>query len=384
MTLTLVIENAAILEGGAPARIEVPPEGLSAGRSGVMGWVLPDPSRHISGHHFDVWRDAQGWWLHDLSTNGTFLQGHRHRLGAPHRLAHGDRFQVGPYIIVAMMPAEPSMAPVPPLPGLVRSQPPQPAQSARGGPSLPDRGGRPLQEFARDILAAAPAARQALAAPPEVEGDARREITGIRPSLMTGPRADVVTAFCDGAGLAPDLYGKVDAAALAQMLGQTLRIVSDQVMHALQDRAAAKQFARTGERTLQGAQDNNPLKFLPDAGQAIEAMFLNPRPGFSTGAAPLTEAMAELRAHQAAMFAALQPALARLLADLNPEDIEAEAELTRAGGNRAARAWEIFAARWAAKAEARENGLLDEFLDEFAACYRDLTEPPPSGAPGPG
>ena len=42
------------------------------------------------------------WWLNDRSTNGTFLQGHRHRLDRPHAPAHGDRFQVGQYVIVAL------------------------------------------------------------------------------------------------------------------------------------------------------------------------------------------------------------------------------------------------------------------------------------------
>ena len=103
MTLTLQIENFSVLDDGGPVNVTVAESGLQAGRNAGMGWVLPDASRHISGHHFDIYFQHGTWWLHDRSTNGTFLQGHRHRLDGPHGLQHGDRFQVGQYIIVALM-----------------------------------------------------------------------------------------------------------------------------------------------------------------------------------------------------------------------------------------------------------------------------------------
>src|SRR5690606_27529930 len=148
------------------------------------------------------------------------------------------------------------------------------------------------------------------------------------PAAVPGPVAAPVTAdiflraFCSGAGLPADLFADVPADALARSLGEAMRHVAREVMLSLQDRAAAKQFALAGERTMRGATDNNPLKFLPDAEQAIEAMFLRPRAGFQTGPAGLEDALKDLRLHQAAVFAALQPALARLLGDLAPERIE--------------------------------------------------------------
>lgn len=364
MTLTLQIENDQTPGSDSPTRITVPPEGLQAGRGAAMGWVLADASRHISGHHFDIYRDDTGWWLRDVSTNGTFLQGHRNRLDGPHLLTDGDRFQVGQYIIVAVIADA--------------------RQPDRRKPddSLPDR---PLRYDDDAWSLNAPAlrpldplpARNALAdfAPdgPSTAGQ-RRETTGISAPFDTGPSHDFVTAFCNGAGLPPDLFGEVDASQLAHTLGQAVRQVSTHVMMALQDRAAARQFAGSNERTEQGVQDNNPLKFLPDSGQAVEAMFLRPRPGFLIGAAGLDEALADLRLHQAALFAALRPALSRLLADLAPAAIEAEAEITRAGGNRHAKSWEIFSARWSAKGGVEGGDLMDEFLSHFVASYGKLVE----------
>ena len=47
-----------------------------------------------------------GYWLHDVSTNGTFFNGGDHRMQAPHRLRTGDRFTIGHYIIAAAVDGE--------------------------------------------------------------------------------------------------------------------------------------------------------------------------------------------------------------------------------------------------------------------------------------
>jgi type VI secretion system protein ImpI len=51
------------------------------------------------------WHDG-GYWLHDVSTNGTFLDGADSRLKVPHRLRNSDRFVIGQYVIVAAVDGE--------------------------------------------------------------------------------------------------------------------------------------------------------------------------------------------------------------------------------------------------------------------------------------
>ncbi len=66
-----------------------------------LDWTLPDPARFISGKHCEIrWHDG-AHWLHDVSTNGTFIYGANGRMKAPHKLRDGDRFLVGHYIILA-------------------------------------------------------------------------------------------------------------------------------------------------------------------------------------------------------------------------------------------------------------------------------------------
>ncbi|GLK65514.1 type VI secretion system-associated FHA domain protein TagH [Paracoccus kondratievae] len=375
MKLTLQIENFHVLDDGGPVSVVVPERGIQVGRGVGMDWVLPDASRYISGHHFDVGFEGGRWVLRDCSTNGTFLQGQRHRLDGPHALSHGDRFQVGQYIVVALfdMPAEQPMTPesLPvhrvdsPVDEAVIDDPWAIAPAVEPidvGPGVEQRRG---PDFASDFVkfpVYQPAPRSAEPVPEPVAED---------PSTF-------LRAFCEGAGIPVEMARHVAAEDLARALGQAMRTIADQVMAALQDRAAARHFTRSATRTMRGATDNNPLKFLPDAGEALDALFLRPRAGFMTGAEGFDNALGDLRRHQAALFAALQPALLGLVAELAPEEIEGTAKSGGLIGNRKARAWDEYVARWDART-ASENGILDEFLRLFAEAYRKADD---GGGPG--
>ncbi len=107
MGLTLNIENLPSLPDGGPLSYTVRGKrGFDIGRDQYLDWTLPDPSRFVSGKHCEVrWHDG-GYWLHDVSTNGTFLDGADSRLKEPHRLRNGDRFSIGHYVIVASIDGE--------------------------------------------------------------------------------------------------------------------------------------------------------------------------------------------------------------------------------------------------------------------------------------
>src|ERR1043165_7193096 len=117
MALTLTIQNETSLPDGGPLSINVSGKrNIDIGRDSHLDWTLPDPNRHISSKHCEVrYRDG-GYWLHDVSTNGTFMNGSNHRMQAPHRLRSGDRFVVGHYIIAATVEGEEQAA----APGPVR------------------------------------------------------------------------------------------------------------------------------------------------------------------------------------------------------------------------------------------------------------------------
>lgn len=100
MALKLTIENETSLPDGGPLSVQISGKrGLDIGRDRHLDWTLPDPNRTISAKHCEVRYQDGGYWLYDVSSNGTFLDGVEGRLKGPHRLRNGDRLVIGPYII---------------------------------------------------------------------------------------------------------------------------------------------------------------------------------------------------------------------------------------------------------------------------------------------
>jgi type VI secretion system protein ImpI len=108
MALRLTIENLANLPDGGPISFAVEGERpVDIGRDKHVDWTLPDPTRYISGKHCEIRYVDNSYWLHDVSTNGTFLNGSAHRMRSPYELKDGDRLIVGHYIIaVSLDPLE--------------------------------------------------------------------------------------------------------------------------------------------------------------------------------------------------------------------------------------------------------------------------------------
>ena len=106
MTLRLSIENVDRLPDGQSSLIEVEERGLDLGRDTQLDWTLPDESRIVSGKHCEIRFQNGGYWLRDVSTNGTFINDATYRLEAPYLLRDGDRLKIGPYIIAVSV--EPS------------------------------------------------------------------------------------------------------------------------------------------------------------------------------------------------------------------------------------------------------------------------------------
>ncbi|WP_281857895.1 type VI secretion system-associated FHA domain protein TagH [Litoreibacter halocynthiae] len=424
MKLTLKIENHDFLEDGGPLEITAEGRGILVGRDGSMDWTLPDPARHISSQHFEITFQNGVFWLNDTSTNGTYLQGHSHRVESPYQLAHMDRLQVGHYIIVVVLegaaagwdaggaqaaapaasggdpwnlggaPAEPVNVTPPEETGwrgdfgdnfIVNPTPPPTPTPPPAAPTPPQPAAAPPVD-ASPFASAAPVASApnavpasegfAAAAPPPMAARPSPAPQAAPPNAPAGgPSADaVLRAFCEGAGLPLQNLPAKDAVELARELGQSLRVTTEELKALLGARAATKQFVKSGSRTMMGQTDNNPLKFMPDAIQAMDVMYINPRQGYLNGTSTLVEAFGDIKRHQTAVYSAIQPALARLLEDLSPEAIEkrsggAASKLAVVGGGKKTRNWDVFVERWDAKTHPYENGMLDVFLAYFAEAY---------------
>ena len=135
-------DRSGSANGRRTLQIDVNGRGLALGRDEHLNWTLPDGSRIISGKHCAIRFEEGGYWLHDVSTNGTFVNGSPHRLNAPYLLRDGDRLNIGPYIIAVSVQggqeAGRTTAPV--------SSAPAPGEWEMFGRAAPpgDRAGRPV------------------------------------------------------------------------------------------------------------------------------------------------------------------------------------------------------------------------------------------------
>jgi type VI secretion system protein ImpI len=107
MSVTLKLVNETTLPDGGPVSCHISGKrGIDIGRDAHLDWTLPDATRYISSKHCEIRYKDGGYWLHDVSTNGTFLNGADHRMPAPHRLRSGDSFAVGHYIVAVTIEGE--------------------------------------------------------------------------------------------------------------------------------------------------------------------------------------------------------------------------------------------------------------------------------------
>jgi type VI secretion system protein ImpI len=184
----------------------------------------------------------------------------------------------------------------------------------------------------------------------------------------------ILRAIATGAGVSPEVFLQRPAGDVAAEIGLVLRTVVEELALLLKARAAAKVLAKSGNRTMISAVDNNPLKFVPRAEEVLEIMFAKQRAGYLDAKHSIDEAFRDLKTHEFATYAAMQKALSRLLEDLSPEAIEKKVSSSTFSSKKA-RSWEIFVATWEAKEKPHENGMLDVFLAYFSDAYAKASKP---------
>lgn len=417
MTLRLSIENFDRLPDGGPTRVEVRARGLDIGRDAHLDWTLPDPSRVVSGKHCEIRYREGGYWLHDVSTNGAYINGATFRVDGPYRLHSGDRIAIGPYIVgVEIEGAEAGSAPLaassapPPVPaggdvwGAVgevaaaddprayrpaRSAPPPPdfldfasPAPAGGGPVPPSFAPPPPPPPSEDWMNAAPAA------PPvaPVAAPSPRRPTPAEPPPFAAPpdpafspapaASDALARIAAAAGLPARVIAGRDPNELADEIGAVLRLTAQNLAQLLSARAETKSMIRSSSRTLISALDNNPLKHTTTPEEALAIMFGPKSRSYLDAKATVQSSFADLKAHQMTTFQAIPMALESLFEDLSPDRIDKSVEpdkgISALVGSRKAKLWDIFIERWRAKSRRADGRLNEAFASAFAEAYDRL------------
>jgi len=175
-------------------------------------------------------------------------------------------------------------------------------------------------------------------------------------------------------------------------LGALLRETAEGTLALLKSRAVAKRHMRA-ERTVIAPRENNPLKFSPDATEALTRMLQrDPSPGFLDPVAALRDAHHDLLVHQVAMVAGMRAAVFELFSRLSPEAAEgmegpAHGMSRRLPSLRAAALWQRHCMQHAQLLEHLDDDFEAIFGREFLRAYEaqsrddDDTNPSPLESP---
>lgn len=188
-------------------------------------------------------------------------------------------------------------------------------------------------------------------------------------AARTLPPDAVLAAICAAAGLPSGSLSTGNQNATATEIGRALKLMAEELTALLQARAVERQTVTGGDMTMIGRGDNNPLKFMPSAEQALTIMYGPPRQGFQRGSDAVRTSFSDIRHHQSATAGAVAPALSRLLNELSPETIEAGTDRSGLLANPKARAWETFVDQWNAKTSDHDDGMVEVFMEYFSDAY---------------
>lgn len=396
--------------------LPLPPEGLVIGRSLECDLVLADPLRGVSRQHAQVAMVGQDARVRCISsTTPLWVNGTQLAPGDQLALSVGDRLRIGGFELAVESVAAPAaprarldrwfdlddaldpLAAQSPLPALA---PPPEAASASAVVSwktsgLSVRTGTPIVNSAPSMPPASPPVQAAVSAVPGPPTAVAAESTAPAPLSSTSALAaeggsrdltELAAAFARGAGLDA---AQVPLLTLDWMehLGALLRATAEGTLALLQSRSIAKRHMRA-EGTVIAPRHNNPLKFSPNATEALTRMLQrDPRPGFLDPVAALQDANRDLLVHQVAMVAGMRAAVFELFSRLGPEAAE-NAEGPPRGLHsrlprlRAAALWERHRLQHAHLLEHLDDDFETIFGREFLRAYEaqsrvNADDPPP-------
>jgi FHA domain-containing protein len=175
---------------------------------------------------------------------------------------------------------------------------------------------------------------------------------------------ELLAAFLRGAKTSNNMPTQLTPA-LMERLGALLHTATNGTLQLLMSRQELKQGFRS-EVTMIMAEANNPLKFSPNAEIAL-AHLLGPKArGFMDAEHAMSNAYADLRAHQFGVMVGMKAALAHVLEQFTPDRLEGKlAEKSKLDAiftsGRKAKLWDLFCQLY--------SGIAAEAEDDFHALF---------------
>ncbi|TKJ57059.1 type VI secretion system-associated FHA domain protein TagH [Pseudomonas viridiflava] len=245
-------------------------------------------------------------------------------------------------------------------------------------PSVPPAAPRPQEAFVPApvtpvVIEPVSVAPEPVQTPPPVTPPAI-EPHQVQASVSGQP--DLLQAFLRGAGLDQLRIDNAQAEAQMHDIGRSYRLMVEGLIDVLRARSSLKSEFRM-QQTVIGPVENNPLKFAPNADEAMLLLLRHGNRAFMGPEQAVTDSFDDLRAHQLAVMAGVQAAIKHLLKRFEPAELEARMGAPSNGlsslfsGSRHAQYWQQFTALYSNITREAEDDFQDLFGREFSRAYEE-------------
>lgn len=196
----------------------------------------------------------------------------------------------------------------------------------------------------------------------------------VRP-VADSQQPDLLQAFLRGAGLDQLRLDTAQAQAQMENIGRSYRLMVEGLIDVLRARASLKGEFRMQQTMIQPA-ENNPLKFAPNADEALLLLLRHGNQAFMAPDIAVRDSFDDLRAHQLAVMAGVEAAIKHLLARFEPAQLE-ERMGKPAGlsslfnGSRQAQYWQQFTELYSNISREAQEDFQDLFGREFSRAYEE-------------
>ncbi len=436
MSLCLTITSYHKITPGQCSEKSMNQGSMAIGRSSDNDWVLPDPERLVSSQHCVIQYKDGRYYLTDNSTNGVELvnAGIRLRRGNSEPLHDGELIRIGDYEIQARIDFNVQAIDSQPfvgdsansfeaLMGAVANKPiPTPViapqfQGASSMDTLPDlfdflsptavppptvadhvpseqHDFRPPTPVAVPVVEQPSVSGAVIPEDWDLFGDTPAPVVSAPPPPPPPPAAvvppppvvepvlpvaealqtpDLLQAFLRGAGLDQLRLDKAQAEAQMENIGRSYRLMVEGLIDVLRARASLKGEFRMQQTMIQPA-ENNPLKFAPNADEALLLLLRHGNQAFMAPDLAVRDSFDDLRAHQLAVMAGVEAAIKHLLARFEPAQLEER--MGKPGGlssifngSRQAQYWQQFTELYSNISREAQEDFQDLFGREFSRAY---------------
>jgi type VI secretion system FHA domain protein len=190
------------------------------------------------------------------------------------------------------------------------------------------------------------------------------------PASMNG----ALRVFLEGAGMPHKELSAAESERLLRDCGAVMRAAVEGLMMLVIARAEMRKEFEVAERTMVAMRDNNPLKLMASAHEAMQFL-LDPgerTDGFLDPISAIGDACRDLRAHELAVIAGMRGAILGALRRLDPQVLEEAFEKSARGfalGGRKAKYWDAFVVHQQQLSQEAQQDFDKVFGRDFVSAY---------------